>query len=388
MNEKEVSKVALMQCNEYDLELIIKKINEGIEILGGWEKYIKPNSTVLLKPNMISPKKPETAITTHPVFLQAMIRILKSMNCIVWIGDSSGGLFGGTSPTKQSFIVTGYAEIAEKENAVIKNFDMEGTVKIIPNSGLTPEMNIAKPMFEADYVINLPKLKTHVAALYTGAMKNLFGCIPGLKKAEYHKIGSKSEDFANIIVDINEAVNVTLNIMDAIVAMDGDGPTGGNPYEMHKILISDNALALDMTATKMINVDAKEVPILKAAINRKFGPESFKDVYVDGDYEHVPTVVNFKLPRTMNRLSNSKLAAKIMPYAVDFTKSRPKVNLKSCKQCNMCVNSCPVEAINIETKEISYDKCIECMCCHELCLYHAVELKKLNPLAGMIKRKK
>jgi len=127
---------------------------------------------------------------------------------------------------------------------------------------------------------------------------------------------------------------------------------------------------------------------LKSAIKRKLGPDRIEEISLVGDFKQIPSAENFKLPRNINKLSNSKLAALIMPYAVDLTKIRPKVNLETCKQCNMCVNSCPVEAINKETKEINYDKCIECMCCHELCLYHAVELKKQNSLRSIIKRKK
>lgn len=379
--------VAIMDCNRYDVDKIKNKINEGIQTLGGWEKYIKKNSTVLLKPNMIGPKKPETAATTHPTFLQAVISILHDLNCIVWIGDSSGGALEGSSPTKQSFSVTGFQAVAEKEGAIIKNFDTEGAVKITPQSGLVNEMYIAKPVFEADYVINLPKLKTHVAALYTGAVKNLFGCIPGLKKAEYHKIGSRPDDFANIIIDINQAVNITLNIMDAIIAMDGDGPTGGNPYEMYKILISDDSMAIDMIATKMINLDFNDVPILHAGINRKLGCESISQIEIKGDYNTVPTVKNFKIPKTKMRISGSKAAGLIIPLAIDFLKTKPFINLNKCKQCNMCVNSCPVNAIDISTKQIDYNKCIECMCCHELCLYHAVELRKNNKIARMIYKK-
>ena len=376
--------VAIMDCNSYDFEKVKNKINEGVSILGGWEKFIRKNSTVLLKPNMIGPKKPEEAATTHPVILQAVIRILRELECTVWIGDSSGGALGGNSPTKQSFEVTGFLDVAGAEEAKLKNFDTEGAVKIVPESGLADEMYIAKPLFEAEYIINLPKLKTHVAALYTGAVKNMFGCIPGLKKAEYHKIGAKPDDFANIIVDINKAVNINLNIMDAIVAMDGDGPTGGSPYEMHKILISDDSMAMDIVATNIINLDVNDVPILKAGIKRKLGCENVSQIEIKGDYNSIPKVENFRIPRTKMRLSGSKAAGLIIPLVLDFIKTKPVINANKCKQCNMCVNSCPVRAIDKESKKIDYNKCIECMCCHELCLYHAVELRKNNKLAGII----
>jgi len=176
-----LSKVVISDCNEYNLELLTRKLNAGIALLGGWEKYVSPGMKVLLKVNLIGPKAPETAAITHPEFVRALVRILKGLGCAVWIGDSSGGAIAGIAPTARSLKVSGLEQVAREEGAEIKNFDREGVVEVTPESGLGGKMYIAKPLFDADFVINLPKFKTHSAGIYTGAVKNLFGCIPGLR---------------------------------------------------------------------------------------------------------------------------------------------------------------------------------------------------------------
>ncbi|MDP4090009.1 MAG: DUF362 domain-containing protein [Bacillota bacterium] len=377
-----MSKVIIQECKDYNLEAVTNKINDGIERIGRWDKFIKPGDTVLLKVNLIGPKASNTASVTHSEFVRAVTRILKAHGCNVWIGDSSGGAIAGIAPTAQAMKVAGYEKVAEEEGAVIKNFDREGVTGIIPESGCEDVMYLARPLFDADVVINLPKLKTHSAAYYTGAVKNVFGCIPGLAKAKYHKIGAEPEVFGNIISDIHRGARFSLHIMDGILAMQGEGPTAGTPYEANKILISTDPLALDTAAIKMFGMEIGEVPILKVAVERKLGEGRLENIVLEGDYTSVPTLEGFKLPKRFR--SSKERNNKVIGKVIDFLKARPKVNIKKCKSCNICVESCPVKAINRETKAIDYEKCIECMCCHELCLVQAVELKNVNTAAGIL----
>lgn len=374
--------VVIKETKSYKLAEVINSINEGIQILGGWDKYVKPGAKVLLKINLIGPKKPESSAVTHCEFVRAISRILKSKGCEVWIGDSSGGAIAGISPTKQSFNVAGFNKVAEEEGANIKNFDKEGVKEVISKSGLVDKMYLASPMFEADVVINVPKFKTHSAAIFTGAVKNVFGCIPGLKKAEYHKIAPDPKDFGELVIDINEGLNIDLHIMDGIEAMEGEGPTAGKPYKTNKILISDDPVALDVIATKMIGLDIEQVPILETARKRNFGESNINNILIKGDYSEIPQIKNFKMPKrlTRRRKSNNDILIKV----IDFLKTRPKIDKNICRHCNMCVESCPVNAIDKNNKVINYDICIECMCCHELCMYEAVKLKKDNLFAEII----
>lgn len=375
-----MSKVILKECKSYDIQGIMDKLNQGIEQLGGWEKYVKPDMKVLLKVNLIGPKTSESAAITHSEFVRALTRILKGKGCQVWIGDSSGGAIAGIAPTGGSLKISGLEAVAAEEGAVIKNFDSEGVVAINPESGIVKDMYIAKPMFEADVVINLPKLKTHSAAIYTGAVKNVFGCIPGLKKAEFHKLAPEPKHFGEVIADIHKACKIQLHIMDGITAMQGEGPTAGEPYASGKLLISEDPLALDVVAAKMLKLNLADVPILLTAKERRLGEGSLEAIELLGDYQTIPTLEGFKLPKRFGSTKKQNFNAVIK--VIDFLKARPVVDKRLCKHCNMCVESCPVHAINKETKTIDYNACIECMCCHELCMHHAVTLKKDNWIAG------
>lgn len=377
-----MSKVIIQECKDYGLDNLISKINSGMEKIGGWRLFVRPGDIVLLKVNLIGPKASETAAVTHSEFVRAMIRILKQQGCKVWIGDSSGGAIAGIAPTAQSFKVAGYEKVAKEEGAEIKNFDREGVVEVHQKNKFDEKMYLAKPIFDADVVINLPKLKSHSAAIYTGAVKNVFGCIPGLRKAKYHKIAPNPTDFGEIIADIHKAGKFNLHIMDGIIAMEGEGPTAGDVYMGNKILISTDPLAMDAVATKMLGMDIEDVPILATAQKRNIGEGNLKNIIIDGDYDSIPKLENFKLPKRYKSAKKQNYQAVVK--VIDFFKTYPRINMKKCKRCNMCIESCPVQAINDETKKIDYEKCIECMCCHELCMHSAVELKKKNILAGII----
>lgn len=377
-----MAKVIIKECTDYKVDKIIDKLNSGIELLGGWDEFVHPKMKVLLKVNLIGPKSSDSAAVTHCEFVRAVVRILKSKGCIVWIGDSSGGAIAGIAPTARGFSASGLEKIASEEGAAIKNFDREGAVGVPRNSNPSELMYIAKPMFDADFVINLPKLKTHSSAIYTGAVKNVFGCIPGLRKAEYHRKSPNPGEFGNVLVDIHRAVKIGLHIMDGITAMQGEGPTAGEVYNSGKILLSTDPLSLDTVAAKMIGIDACDLPVLKAACKRNLGEYNLQNIQVLGDFKSIPHLSNFKLPKNFG--VTKEMNSKALTRVIKMLKSRPVINIKKCKKCNMCVDSCPVKAIDRDSKKIDYSKCIECLCCHELCLQQAVELKRDNPLVGFM----
>jgi uncharacterized protein (DUF362 family)/Pyruvate/2-oxoacid:ferredoxin oxidoreductase delta subunit len=379
-----LAKVVIKDCQAYRLDLLKSQIEAGIELLGGWGKFVKPGMKVLLKVNLIGPKTSDTAAITHSEFVRALTQILKEHECAVWIGDSSGGAIAGIAPTAQSLVVSGLEKVAKEEGAVIKNFDREGVVGVTPSTNYVDKMYLAKPLFEADFVINLPKLKTHSAGIYTGAVKNLFGCIPGLKKAEYHRLAPNPKDLGHIFADIHQAVKAGLHIMDGITAMQGEGPTAGEVYQAGKILFSTDPLALDVVAAAMLGMDIEDIPILISARERQLGEGALDKIEIAGDYDSPPRLPGFKLPKRLRSLKPRNHA--VLVKLIDLLKTRPRINTKLCKNCNMCVESCPVQAINKETKKVDYRSCIECMCCHELCLHKAVELRRDNRIADLFLR--
>ncbi len=377
-----MSKVVIKECENYNTHNLMEKLNSGMNLLGGWDSFVKPGMKVLLKVNLIGPKPSESAGVTHCEFVRALTKILNQKGCTVWIGDSAGGAIAGISPTAQSLEISGLNKVAAEEHAVIKNFDKEGTVDTGRKCSYLDKLYLSKPLFEADFIINLPKLKTHSANIYSGAVKNVFGCIQGLRKAEYHRVAPNPKDFGNVLVDIHEATKIGLHIMDGVIAMEGEGPTAGDVYQANKILISQDPLALDTAAIKMIGLDIKDVPIMQAAIERKLGESDEGKIEICGDYDKPPLLPNFQIPKRFK--SKKRKNEKAVAMVIDLLKTRPKIDIKHCKHCNTCVDSCPVHAIDKKTKRIDYSKCIECMCCHELCRFQTVELKRVNPLADLV----
>ena len=162
--------------------------------------------------------------------------------------------------------------------------------------------------------------------------------------------------------------------MDGITAMQGEGPTAGTVYHAEKILLSTDPLALDAVASKMIGINIEDNPIFDAARERKLGEWKSQNIEVEGDYLTPPKLPKFKLPRAFKL--RKKVNYGLMVTLIDLLKARPKIDENHCTNRAMCVQTCPVNAIDKLTKIINYDKCIECMCCHELCMYNAVKLKR------------
>lgn len=377
---QEKPRVAVMQCGRYDIDLLTDKISEGAELLGGLESFIPAGGTVLLKVNLLGPVPPESAAVTHPALVRAMIRLLKALGCTVWVGDSSGGAIGGSTQTGKSLEVSGIAQAADEEGAVVKNFDREGVEGVATAWG--GGMYLAKPALSADAVINLPKMKTHMLTLYTGAVKNLFGCVPGLAKADYHRQAQSAREFGEVLCEINKHIRPALTVMDAVVAMDGQGPTSGRPYPAGKLFISADPLALDAVGVAMLGRDIRGLPAYAASVRDGIGEADISRIKVCGDYSAPPRLAGFKLPRAMG----ADLPGGMLGRIIDLMRTRPEVDAKACRQCNACVESCPMGSIDRATKRIDYGSCISCMCCHELCMYRAVKLVRAHPLMRFFSR--
>ncbi len=376
-----MSKVFISNCESYDLKKVKSVIQHSIDALGGWEKFIKKDQKVLLKINLIGPKKAEKAATTNPEFIRAVGQLIKEFGANVYIGDSSGGAIAGMAPTKKSFVIAGIEKVAKEEAFTIINFDEVGPIKKEIKGNYSKELYITKALGEMDVVINLPKMKTHSMGIYTGAVKNLFGSIPGLRKAKYHKDSPNPLDFGEVLADIHMSIdNMPLHIMDGIVSMQGEGPTAGSTYPAGKILISEDPLSLDRIAIEMMGIDPERVTILKASINRNIGVWERTSIDVIGDASKLK---NYVLPKRYQK--NESPDFDKVKGVIDFFKAVPIVNHKKCVGCNSCVDGCPVGAIDRETKFIDYNKCIDCLCCHELCMIEAVELKSQKKFVNVIR---
>jgi len=288
-------------------------------------------------------------------------------------------MVAGQAPTAQTFQVTGIARAAEEAGVELVNFDVAG-VGAVNSRGPVSSLHIAKPVLEADVVISLPKLKTHSATLFTGAVKNMYGCIPGFRKAEYHRQVPNLKEFAGLLADIFAAARPRLAVMDGIVGMEGNGPSAGNPRKAGVILASEDSVALDAVACRVIGLNPFRVYTTAVAHERGLGVGDAARIEVVGTSLEEVLIKDWDLP------SNAMLEAMpgfLVSRLLGMLRARPEINRQACAGCCFCVESCPVQAMEMSggIPAIDYQKCISCLCCQELCPQKAVEMKQVGPLA-------
>jgi len=363
MHDELRTTVAITACDSYDADILYPKIDQLLKLVGGLDKYIQPGQKVLLKPNLLSAKAPSRAITTHPEIVAAVAREVRKLGADVIVGDSPGGAKRGL---KRVWENTGMLAMAKRESIELISFEASGVEKFTINGR---DYFLAKPAIEADLIISLAKLKTHVLTLMTGGIKNIFGLIPGFRKANYHKEFPKPNDFAQVIVDILSLKTPVLTIMDAILSMEGDGPSSGNPRWTNLLLASSDPVAIDTVAAEIIGLEPNRVPTTRIASESGLGIGRIEAIHVVGESLEKAKISDFKL--TSNRkieLIPEFLWKLLGPYIW----VRPAIKADTCTNCYTCVNSCPTGALE-KGKGISkipvfnYDLCINCWCCHELC---------------------
>lgn len=382
--------VSIMKCADYEQERVDRAVRESLNLIGGIDRIVQPGQRVLLKVNALTMKPPEAAVTTHPSLIKAVAAEVKRAGGLPVIGDSSGGMIAGQAPTRRVFEVAGIAKAAEECGAELVNFDVAGVVAV-KSKGPVELIYIARPVLDADVVISLPKLKTHSAAVYTGAVKNMFGSVPGHRKSEYHRAAPKLKDFSRLLVDIFEITRPSLVVMDAIVGMEGNGPSAGNPRQLGLILASEDSIALDATACSIIGLEPSRVYTTAIAHKRGLGTGDLAGIKIVGESLESVTLKDFDLP---SNVMLEKLPGFIISGVLGLLKAWPEVNIEACEGCRFCVESCPVQAMEMKGRipELDYKKCIACLCCQELCPQKAIEMKQANPLgraiAGFVEKSK
>ena len=371
------NKVSIGKCADYNLDNVYKSLKEAVELTGDFPDV--ENKIVLLKPNMLFPANPEKAITTHPALVDAVLRYVKSKNPKRIIVGDSPGVANMDSAGKKS----GIKEIVLKHNAEWIDFT-DPTLMEYTDGIKQKQFFPAKIVTQCDVIISLPKLKTHEMMYYTGAMKNLFGTIPGLNKSKFHFNYPEKDDFAAMIVDLNGALKADFSIMDAIVAMEGPGPGSGYPKQVGLILASSNILALDITAADLIGYDPMSIPILQIGLETGIWLKSTQDIEICGEK---PDQVRPESFQRVKVLKDTGFIKKIVPDSIyrllkNLYVPRPFFSRKKCIACGKCVEICPADALELISEKkkyisIDYDKCIRCYCCHEVCPVEAIRIGKI-----------
>lgn len=371
------AKVVLKYCPEYtaDVEL---RLREGLAELGGMSAFVKPGQKVLLKVNLLMKKRPEEAVTTHPSVVEAVVRLVQEAGGIPIIGDSPGGPYT-VSSLQAIYTRSGLREVADRTGAIL-NEDVGQTTLQNPEGKLAKSLTVTNCVLEADVVIPISKLKTHGMMTFTGAVKILFGVIPGLLKAEYHLKMFKVDDFADLLVDIATYIKPALSIMDGVVGMEGDGPTAGKPCNIGALILSTDPFALDVVATDLIGLKSEKVPTIRAA--RARGLTSRHDeIQLKGDARSLWRIQGFVIPNAVsaNFLDMVPLPRSMKSFVLNLVRPRPVFEHAACVGCSDCVNNCPAKSITMNENQrpiVDLEGCIRCFCCQELCPHQAVILFK------------
>lgn len=379
----------LRRADSYDQTLVDEAVEEIFAHLPA-ARELGPASRVLLKPNLLAKHSPDHAVTTHPAVVTAVIRACKRRGVPadrITVADSSGGVYN-PAVMKGIYQASGLWQACAGEGVSCYT---DCRYRTCPGKGkLVRQFNLICPAAEADFIIDLPKMKTHVMTGYTGAVKNLFGCIPGLQKAEFHMRFPQKEAFGQMLVDLLEQLKPRMAILDGILALEGDGPAGGTPRRVGLLMGSEDLPVMDLAACALIGLDPMQVPYLWAAHQRGLCPASFDPACLAGEKEAFRPIPGYLLPRSyasgkggdLDFARYQKLPGflrKGIKKLEELAAPRPVINRSRCIGCGKCAEICPGHTIRIAGKaKIDPKGCIRCFCCHEMCPVKAIDVKQVK----------
>jgi len=376
------SLVALVPCSKYDEELVNEKVKEAINLLGGLESIINKDEKILVKPNLLFGAPANKAITTHPSVFGAVLNALKGEGYEnVLYGDSNGKPISDVEKTAR---MAGLEEVAEKYGVGFADFKTEVNVPF-PEGKACKRFPLCKGVIDSDAVISVCKMKTHALEKITGAVKNQYGCIFGPNKALGHALYPDSNSFAKMIVELNMCIKPRLYIMDGIMAMEGNGPSSGNPVMMNVLLSSTDPVALDSVYAKLVNLNPNLVPTIVYGEKMGLGHSKYSDISIVTPEGEISADEAFKKYGNgnfdVNRKEQKFWILKALFFKSKKPKHRPVVDLEKCIACGVCEESCPVEGKAVfsgkgKKAKYDYNKCIRCYCCQEMCPARAISRKE------------
>jgi uncharacterized protein (DUF362 family)/Pyruvate/2-oxoacid:ferredoxin oxidoreductase delta subunit len=372
------STVSIKELRTYDPEQAERAVRACLEPLGGIREFVDPGQTVLLKPNILQGRAPARAVTTHPSILRALIRLVQELGARVLVGDNPG-VGDPAQAARKSGILEVVRDLGAEwiDCAATREFDA-------PDNRVARRIALMRALAEADVLITLPKLKTHGQLSFTGAIKNQFGLVPGTRKARYHYRLNRPEWLARLLVDINRIAKPALALMDAVVGMEGLGPSGGRPREVGALIASSDLSAVDVVACHLIGLDPRVVPTVQAAAEVGYGATALDAIDTVGDPWQALQVPDFeKVREVVSVLRILPLPVVVQRWIRSQWQPRPKIDIAACVCCGACAEGCPVNPPAIDPfadqePRVNDATCIRCYCCHEFCPHHAIDLELSN----------
>ncbi len=356
--------MALVPCASYDRDVVARSVAEAINLVGGIRQFITgPGQKVLVKPNLCLPEPPEKGLTTHPEVVRQIVRLCQDVGANVTVGDNPVGK-PNDSRLELVWERSGMARIMDDLRCQRSRLDRDLIMFFSEIRGKPHRYFISKEILSMDLVINAPKFKTHSLMTLTGAVKNVYGLLPGNSKRKLHGELPEREDFATFLVDIYSLVSPRLHIVDAVIGIQGEGPgIKGERRNVGLILASQDGVALDAILTRLMNVEPESVHTTRIAGQRGLGESNLDRIKIVGESLQPYIMTDFKLPRTF-RYHND-----LIRKAFGLGRSYVEVDRDRCRGCALCMDSCPVSAIALSEMIAAIDTtaCIECFTCQEIC---------------------
>jgi len=359
-------KVCLEQCADYSQSAVDAAVSAALAELGGMANFVKPQQIVLLKPNLLSPRHPDLAVTTHPALVAAVARLCWQAGAgQVWIADSPAGAHSD----QQLWQKTGMQQVAAELGAQLQSV----SAPLAPRAcGQGMQLPVPAWLEQVDVIIDLPKLKTHLLTTLTGAMKNMYGLVVGQAKSHYHASYPAPQAMSAFLVDVYEALRPHLVVMDAIVAMEGNGPANGRPRPLGIVLAASDAVALDWVACRYLNTPPLQIAMLKLAVQRQ--PELPAAIQVCGSGATLtPPPLRLPIGRWMQHLPG-----RLFHWLSWLLCRHPAIDPGRCCRCELCARVCSQKAIvwheASQCYRVDRQRCILCMCCLESCPHDAVAI--------------
>jgi len=371
--------VAVVRCDDYVPGEVDAAVRRAIDLIGGMGRFVAPGQRVLLKPNLLQGQEPEKCVTTHPAVVAAVARLLAEHGCRVVIGDSPGaGIVYSEANLRRAYARSGFTAVAEETGAVL-NYDTGFTNVPFPEGETMKQFPIITPAAEADAIVVVSKAKTHMWTRMSGAAKNLFGLIPGLEKPVFHFRFRDEYAFGRLLVDLNECMKPRLQVVDAVMGMEGDGPQAGSPRKIGVILAGSDYSAVDTVLVRLIGMEPLEIGSLRSAAAR--GLLDLAAVRTVGDDPAEFALPDFRKPSTYAGGRAGPWRRVVLTVVQRFGRTyapRPGIVAPACIGCRKCERICPVQAITVREGKAAIDlsRCIRCYCCHEMCTEHAIALSR------------